>query len=148
MTNWDKVKIMPLSSNKNKDQKVQNPQPCQGRHQARQLLFSYSQPYSKYSLAYSILQMQNMPIFADLFDNTATYKGKYRISLTFKNNARYAWANSKSRFLSNIIPIMLKKLRMTSTDPPSSGDRFRSSVSIPDGPNSFRRLRAASSKLL
>lgn len=69
------------------------------------------------------------------------------IRLTFRNNARYAWANSKSRFRSNIILIIFKKLCITSTDPPHSGDKLRSSVSIPDGPNSFRRLRAASSVL-
>lgn len=82
-----------------------------------------------------------------LLQRKASWEVLSHIRLTFRNNARYAWANSKSRFWSNIIPIIFKKLCMTSTDPPHSGDKLRSSVSIPDGPNSFRRLRAAASVL-
>jgi hypothetical protein len=86
-----------------------------------------------------------------LLENTAVETGKSKTIilhlLTFRNNARYAWAKSKSRFLSSISLIIFKKLCMTSTEPPQSGDKFRSSVSIPDGPNSFRSFRAASSAL-
>lgn len=71
----------------------------------------------------------------------------YKKIVTFKNSARYAWASSKLHFLFSIIPIILRKLSITSIEPPPSGAKLRSSTSILDGPKLFSKSSGALSVL-
>lgn len=71
----------------------------------------------------------------------------YKKIVTFKNSARYACASSKLYFLFSIIPIILKKLSITSVEPPPSGAKPLSSISMLDGPKLFSKLSGAVSVL-